>query len=166
MGTTERLLGFWMRSVALCLVLCGVLQAAILIALVFHLRSPHRIDERLIGSWQSDPDRTIAALRDHRSVDDNQEAALRKLFGKLRVTYTSTTYTTELDDVTESHQYEVLGVDKHSVVIREVNRKPSPVDTIFDPTEFTVIQFEGPDSYWLYSRIGCLRECFKRIKER
>jgi hypothetical protein len=119
-----------------------------------------KTDERLIGTWQSDADRTIAALRERRPVDAKQEAALRKLFGKLRVTYTSTAFTTELDGVTESGRYEVLGRDKRSVVIREVESKPS----LLEVSEFTVIYFDSPDSYWLYTKIGDVQEYFIRIK--
>lgn len=32
-------------------------------------------------------------------------------------------------------------------------------------SDFTVIQFDGPDSYWLYSQIGGIKEHFKRVQE-
>ena len=121
---------------------------------------PVRPTSALIGTWQSDADRTLAAARQLRPVDEKQEALLRKLFGKLRVTYTGTAYTTELDGVTESGRYEVLGRDRLSVVIREVEPKPSPLEV----TAFTLIHFDGPDSHWLYTKIGGIREYFKRIK--
>jgi hypothetical protein len=96
-------------------------------------------------------------------VNEKEEAALRKLFGKLRVTYTHTTYSTELDGTTKTNSYEVLGKDKHSVVTRELDRKPFPLDGI-ELSEFTVIQFDGPDSYWLCTKIGHIREHFKRVR--
>ena len=89
-------------------------------------RAAHVTDDRLIGIWQSDADRTIAGIRDQRPVDDAQEVALRNLFGKLRITYTPNSYTTELDGSVDTYRYEVLGTDKHSIVIRDIGRKPSP----------------------------------------
>jgi hypothetical protein len=34
---------------------------------------------------------------------------------------------------------------------------------VFQLSEFTVIQFDGPDSYWLYTKGGDMRESFKRV---
>ena len=118
-------------------------------------------DERLIGTWQSDAERTVAVMREQGRLNNKHSAALCKMFGKLRVTYTRTGITSELDGVTEVSRYEVLGRDKLSVVIREVESKPSPLEL----TEFAVIHFEGPDSYWLYTKIGGIQEFFKRVRE-
>jgi hypothetical protein len=156
--TTERLLKRWKCLAALATALAAILLVVLVVTVVV-LRRP-RSDERLLGTWQSDADRTIAALRERGPVDENQEAALRKLFGKLRITYTPTAYTTELDGVTESNPYEVLGRDRLSVVIREVPTKPSPLEL----TEFTVIHFDGPDAYWLYTKVGDIQEYFKRVR--
>lgn len=137
-------------------------------ALVAFLVKPTRVarvtDERLLGTWQSDADRTLAEIRERNPAADIQEVYYRKLFGKLRVTYTPTTYTTELEETTETHKYEVLGKDKHSVVIRDIKDRPSPLDGILELSEFTVIQFDGPDTYWLYSQTGGLVEYFKRVR--
>ena len=59
-----------------------------------------------------------------------------------------------------ANRYEVLGRDKYSVVIREIDPKPSALDL----TEFAVIHFEGPDSYWLYTKVGGIREFFNRVR--
>lgn len=112
----------WIAFVALLVAGCSL--AALAAGLAFSIRLTRVIDERLIGTWQSDADRTIAGIREQRPVDDKQEAGMRKLYGKMRVTYTPSTYTTELDGTTETCKYEVLGKDKHSVSIREVERKP------------------------------------------
>lgn len=136
---------------------------ALVAVLGFPVRTVRATDDRLLGTWQSDADRTIAGIRERKPVDAKQDAALRKLFGKMRVTYTPSAYTTELDGTTESYKYAVLGQDKHSVVVRDVERKPSPLDA-FELSEFTVIQFDGPDSYWLYTQFGGIREYFKRVR--
>jgi hypothetical protein len=157
---TERSLRRWKWIAVVAIASAGILLAALVVTAVSLLRATHQTDERLSGTWQSDADRTLAALREGRPVEEKQEAALRKLFGKLRVTYTGRTCTTELDGVTESSRYEVLGRDKLSVVIREIETKLSPLEV----TEFAVIHFDGPDSYWLYTKIGSIREYFKRVR--
>jgi hypothetical protein len=113
---------------------------------------------------KSDADRTIADIRERRPVDDKQEAALRKLFGKMRVTYTPMAFSTELDGKTEWYGYKVLGKDKRSVVIHEIQTMPPLVDEILEMSEFTVIQFDGTDSYWVHDKVGLGREYFKRIQ--
>jgi hypothetical protein len=153
----------WKRvAVASLLVAAGSLAA--LVAVALSVRTARVTDDRLLGTWQSDADRTVAGIREQRPVDDRQEAALRTLFGKLRVTYTPAAVTTDLDGKAETGRYEVLGKDKHSVVIREVKDGPSPLDGVVELSEFTVIQFDGPDSYWLTTQIGGIREYFRRVR--
>jgi hypothetical protein len=150
-------------AVASLLAAAGSL-ASLIAVFVLPIRINRETDDRLIGAWQSDADRTIAGFRERKPVDDKQEAALRKLFGKLRVTWTPTGCTTELDGTIEAHRYELLGKDKLSVVVREIKEKPSPLDGVVELSEFTVIQFDGPDSYWLTTQIGGIREYFKRVQ--
>lgn len=157
----EQALGRWKWIAGFALATSVALLAALVVAVAILQRPARQTDKRLIGTWQSDADRTIAELRQRRPVDEKQEAALRKLFGKLRITYTETTYTTELNGVTESNRYEVLGRDKHSVVIREINPKPP----ILEVTEFGVIHFDGPDCFWVYTEVGGLCEFFKRVRQ-
>lgn len=140
------------------------LLAALVVALTWPIRIGRVTDDRLLGTWQSDADRTIAGIRELKPVDDEQEISLRKLFGKLRVTYKRTTYMIELDGRTDSKDYEVLGKDRNSVVLREVGRKASPLDDDLKLSEFTVIHLDGADSYWLYTEIGGIQEYFKRVR--
>ena len=81
----------------------------------------------------------------------------------MRITYTSNTLTTELGGWVETSRYEVLGKDQHSVVIRGINQQPSLMDDL-ELSEFTVIHFEGPNSYWLYTQVGGVQEHFKRVQ--
>jgi hypothetical protein len=144
---TERSLRRWKRIAVVAIAAAGILLAALVATAITLWRPARQTDVRLIGSWQSDADRTIAGMRERRPADEKQEAALRRLFGKLRVTYAATAYTAELEGVTEATRYEVLGRDKMSVVIREFETNPLPIEV----TQFSVIHFDGADSYWLYS---------------
>lgn len=149
----------WVATIAL--LTSGVLLAALLrLCAVF---TSVVTDDRLIGTWQSDADRTIAHYRDSgHPVDDKQETKLRTLFGKMQVTYQSATCTSELNGVVETEPYQVLGRDKHSVAIRI---RPSSEMDFLELSSFVVIQFEGPDSYWLVSPGWGNREYFQRIKK-
>jgi hypothetical protein len=149
------------KWIAVAAFLAGVCSLAALVAVVvFPLRILRVTDEQLLGTWQSDADRTIAGIRAGRPVDEKQETAFRKLFGKLRITWTPTTCMTELDGATAVSGYEVLGKDRHSVVIRQGEHKPSPMEGVVEFSEFVVIHFDGPDAYRLDTEIGGIREYF------
>lgn len=152
---TENSLRRWKR---IAVASAGIL---LVVAVVFLLGLAHKTDDRLIGTWQSDANRTIAAMSEQQRVDEKLEA-FRKLFGKLRITYTEAEYTTEWDGITQSGRYEILGQDKLSVVIREIDPESSPFQ--LEMTQFMVIHFDGPDLYWVHTMGGGIREYFKRIK--
>ena len=145
----------------------GIVAGAALLLLAAVLgrgvRSPRLTDERLIGTWQSDADRTMAGRPDQKPGNEAREAKFRKLFGKLRITYTADTFTSDFDGAIEIAPYEVLGKDASSVVIRDLDDKPSPLDEIFTQSKFHVIHFDGPDTYWLDSELGQIREYFRRL---
>ena len=117
-------------------------------------------EPRLMGTWISDKERTLEHFPEH--MTEPQKEKLSSLFGKLRVTYSPTAYTTELDGHTESSPYTVIGLDKHSVVIRD-DSAPNPDLDILEMSTFSKIHFDGPDSYWVITEIGGLTEYFRRV---
>ena len=150
----------WQRVAHAALVVAVVSFTSLAFLLFQSIRST---DERLMGTWQSDADRTVAGILENGKVDEKQVEALRNLFGKMRITYASNTLTTELEGRVETCRYVVLGKDQHSVVIREINQQPSVMDDL-ELSEFIVIHFEGPNSYWLYTQVGGVQEHFKRVQ--
>jgi hypothetical protein len=159
-NNSERLLQRWKQRAYIGLAVSIVLFIALVFAVGNLFFTKPLTDERLIGTWQSDADRTIDALRQRKPLDEKQEAGLRQLFGQLRITYSKQKYTTELNGVSETVPYEVLGRDKQSVVLRDKENTPS----ILDVTEFAIIHFDGPDSYWLVTKVGGIQEYFKRVR--
>ena len=134
-----------------------------LVLLLARIRStPQLNDPRLLGTWVSDRERTLEALGPPTS-DEGQEK-LRNLFGKLKVAYTDTTITTVLDDFVKTMPYTVLGVDDHSVVIRD-DSPPDPDMAVLEMSSFSKIHFDGVDSYWVTTEIGGLTEYFKRVSQ-
>lgn len=160
----ERSLRRWKWIAMVALLITAGLVAFILAVMVVPIRIFRLTDDRLIGTWQSDADRTIAGIQVSELVDAKREAGLRKLFGKMQVKYTATTYTSDFDGSVETNDYQVLGRDKSSVVIRTVKNKPSPLEGIFELSDFAVIHFDTPDSYWLDVEIIEVREYFKRVQ--
>lgn len=145
------------------------LIASVLFAVIALLLIPRRItDERLLGTWQSDSERTIAEIQENRTPSEDQLIKLRNLFGTLRVNYLNNgTFTYQLTSTNpvEKSRYEVLGVDAHSVVIREIESTLSPLKSLeIEQSEITHIHFDGPDSYWIVPELGSSREYFRRIK--
>jgi hypothetical protein len=107
-------------------IVVGVSAASVLvlIALVWmavHFSKSRRGDPRLIGTWQSDADATIMEIRKARPVTEKQEEAIRKLFGKMKITYTDATVTIELNGVVDTQPYQVVSKDGESVIRESLN---------------------------------------------
>lgn len=133
----------------------------LLLLLLTQNGDPERmVEPRLVGTWLSDKERTIEHFPEH--MTESQREVLSSLFGKLRVTYTTTEFTTELDGETETVPYTVLGTDKHSVVIRG-DSPPNPDLDLLELSTFSKIHFDGPDSYWVTTEIGGITEYFRRV---
>jgi hypothetical protein len=115
-------------------------------------------DPRLIGTWQSDADATIAHRKTTHAVTEKNEAAMRKLFGKLKITYTARDLTTDLNGVVETLPYQVVSKDAESVTIREY----SPLEK---KDVVVRIRFVDADTYWIdvSNELFSLSECFRRV---
>ena len=118
-------------------------------------------DSRLLGTWKSDADATIAHRKTTRPVTEQNEAAMRKLFGKMLVTYTAKHYTWELDGTTETLPYQVVNKDAESVTIK-VNVK---IMSNGEPVTLR-IRFPDADTYWVdtVTELMNFSECFRRVK--
>ncbi|HEX4591976.1 MAG TPA: hypothetical protein VH120_18725 [Gemmataceae bacterium] len=132
-----------------------VIAASVWAAVYFVKARPG--DPRLIGTWQSDADATIAEMRKAKVVTEQQEKALRKLFGRMKITYSPTTFTTELDGVLETRPYQVLSRDRESVVLKEWS-------SLTNKEEQYRIRFIDRDTYWVDVEQFKLSECFRRLK--
>jgi hypothetical protein len=142
-------------------VVAGTSAAGILIVLVamvwaaVHFSKSRLGDSRLLGTWQSDADATIAEMRKTRPVTDKQEQAMRKVFGKMKITYTKTTITTDFDGVVESQPYHLVSKAGDSIVIKSWSNLSNQEE------EFR-IRFVGADTYWVDVQQVNVSEFFKR----
>lgn len=153
-----KLLAFASISIAV------ILLIALCVIGYYYWSNTTRVDDRLIGTWQSDGERTIATMKEQRKLNDKQVESLNTLFGKLQITYTNNReIRTSMNDSKDSGRFEIVGMDKNSVVIREYGTKRPDVE-YFNLSEYQVIYFDGPDAYWVYTQIGGVKEYFKRVK--
>jgi hypothetical protein len=122
-------------------------------------REPQRLYEpRLIGTWISDIERTQQHLPEY--MTEPYKKQLLSVLRKTRVTYTPAEYTTVIDGLAEKFPYTVLGLDKHSVVIRD-DSATIPDLEVLKMSTFSRIHFDGPDSYWVTT--DGLTEYFRRV---
>ncbi|HET6425247.1 MAG TPA: hypothetical protein VFG20_16280 [Planctomycetaceae bacterium] len=144
----------------------AVLLAALAITIVALSKSPSSIvDQRLVGTWQSDAERTIAELYKDRPLSDEQHTKLRNLFGKLRVNYTRNhQWTSDLEGFIDSGQYRIVKRDGASLVLRSWSDKPTELEKLgFGSETIYRIEFDGAEGYWLINETYGLRERFRRI---
>jgi hypothetical protein len=114
-------------------------------------------DGRLLGTWQSDGERTVSEWRERRPMTDEQTVALRKMFGHTRITWGRRTYVMEMEGYREEAPYRVIAKDENAAVLRAW----SPLDR---REVFVQVNFEDVGTYWLYAAGGPLREYFRRVE--
>jgi hypothetical protein len=130
--------------------------AVVLGAAVLILAWPQS-DSRLIGTWQSDREKTFAKPEKSPFFDEKKMEGFKKLFGKLKVRYTDNRLTMDQEGVTTTAEYRVVGKDKHSVVI-------STSLDLSGEQELVQIHFVDSDTYWLLDSSGVMKEYFTRVK--
>lgn len=124
------------------------------------LRSPAKIDKRLLGTWKSDRKRTFQGHPWPKSTTAEQNRRFRALFGKLVVRWTPTRCLSEMDDFRGSCRYTVLGSDEQSVA---VYRECTPA---FPSNEnICHIHFDGDEYYYVHIAGTRLIEYFRRVHE-
>jgi len=118
-----------------------------------------RGDARLIGTWQSDADKTIAQMKTTRTITEGPEAVLRKYYGHIKKTFTPTTYTMDANGAAgrnevETVPYTIVHRDGDSITIKyRKNNKDLE----------TKILFDGSDGFWQAGDDTDKGEYYKRI---
>ena len=107
-----------------------------------------RTDARLLGTWRSDRERTVAELSARPDFPDASKAKLASMFGKLELRYTRRYCYSKLDEFERRSPYRVLGSDAESVAI-------------LADGAIHHIHFDG-DSYWMTLGSSNVREFFRR----
>lgn len=143
-----------------------VLVALAMTAVVFAKTQPSLLDARLVGTWQSDAERTLSEIAANRPLTDEQQAKLRELFGKLRVTYMANgRWRSDLEGFVDAGRYQVRNRNASSLVLRswsdELKEEKQwlgiDIETIYQ------IEFDGTNAYRLTNKDDALREYFRRV---
>jgi hypothetical protein len=108
-----------------------------------------RTDTRLLGTWRSDLERTVAELSARPDFPDPSKAKLASLFGKLELRYTRRYCYSRYEEVVSRRRYRVLASDAASVAI-------------LAEAAIHHIHFDG-DSYWMTLGASNVREFFRRV---
>ncbi len=114
-----------------------------------------KTDSRLLGTWQSDRESTLAEWRFPKRITPARRAKFRDIFGHLQVTYTRTRIRGFLREYRFVQRFELLGVDSESVVIRYEDL------LVHGTWPLIHIHFVGRDRYWISQ--GANREWFRRV---
>lgn len=117
-------------------------------------RKQPKWDSRLIGTWKSDRRRTFRNWQPKSGADPKAVLKFKSLFGKMTVRWGREKYHSELGSYRETANYEIVGRDSNSVVIRSW-------DTIYQEYRLVQIHFEE-DCYFIALGAG-LSETFRRI---
>lgn len=140
---------------------------ALVVTVVAFARLPHTpIEPRLIGTWQSDAERTVVEILEQRRLTEKQVAQLCEIYGKLRVTFRENgTFTSNFQGFVETERYQIMKRDGQCVTLRVVpspGKKPELMDLLVNP-DYRV-EFDGPDAYWQTHADDSCREYFLRVR--
>jgi len=115
-------------------------------------KTPRKVDKRLIGTWKSDKERTVARWQYNKPLDNAQREKFESIFGKLVWRITETYYYGIFEDQKFSDTYTVLASDENSVCVSHHNDgKPELNQYFFE---------EG----YMYILSGYNVEFFKRVE--
>lgn len=109
------------------------------------------IDSRLLGTWRSDKERTVALWKYQKELPPEIRERFEKIFGKFTLRFTETHIYTEFEDTNDTVPYSVVARDSSSVVIAWHEEKEHSLQHI---------HFEG-ESYYVLS--GYNVEFYKRV---
>lgn len=115
-------------------------------------------DDRLIGTWISDRDRTLCVMEKRRNLTERQRNWFEQNLGKLKINYTKDDVTIWYNGERDTENLKIAAKDRDSVVL--IGRDPFD-----DKDKLFLIHFEDNDNYWVYSDLGDYVEYFKRIND-
>src|SRR5262245_28485382 len=115
-------------------------------------------DKRLIGSWRSDRERTIADWRFKPDTPEDKQEIVINMFGKLELTYSRYRCVSLLNEHRSVAWYRVLAKDSESVMIISLRRFEIKgwLRTLYH------IHFDG-DWYWITLGRSNNREFFRKV---
>jgi hypothetical protein len=92
-------------------------------------------NERLIGTWKSNKEATLAYLRIHTIMTDRQLDAAAQMLGKMSLTFDQTNLTATMGTWKAVSRYKVISETKNSVTIE--TKDPGTGQMVSSVLEFT-----------------------------
>jgi hypothetical protein len=102
-------------------------------------------DERLVGSWFSDPDLTIDELRQKERMSEQKELEYRRKRAQTILTFSATDLTIQIHTGATTQPFSVVRTDKDSIVLKtwfKALNKDEEVKLTFIAPE--VLKFDAP----------------------
>lgn len=78
-------------------------------------------DERLIGTWISDKDRTIEWLKENRRYSDERLERISKIYEKLKLTISEKKVVSEYDGNVEEQPSEIIAIEGDTIAVRAID---------------------------------------------
>ncbi len=97
-------------------------------------------NEKLIGTWKSNKDATVAYLKTHTQLSPKQLEVLGKVLGKMTITFDKNTLTEKSGDWQFSTPYKIISETANSITIESNDPQTKK------PTK-SVFEFDG-NSFW------------------
>lgn len=126
-------------------------SAVLLTSRAFGAAGRRLVDNRLLGTWRSDKERTIALWKYQKEIAPETRERFEKIFGKFTLRFTETHIYTAFEDTKDAVPYSVVARDSSSVVIAWHEERERSLQHI---------HFEG-ESYYVLS--GYNVEFYKRV---
>lgn len=106
-------------------------------------------DARLLGTWKSNRDLTVEAIRPHLKLPPEKQEIIFNIFGHLQMTYTKDKIEGRLalpdkEPWTFSSTYQILAKTEDTATLREKR-----VEEGVEKTTEVVLHFVSPDRYWI-----------------
>lgn len=111
-----------------------------------------KTDQRLLGTWRSDKERTTKLWHYKNELDAEKKQKFESIFGKLTRRYTATRLHTEFDGDKTSGKYWIVASDARSVVLAYENEPDNKLEQVFFEEE------------WIYILAGYNVEFFRRVE--
>lgn len=126
-------------------------SAALLTGGAFGATEKRHVDRRLLGTWRSDKERTLALWKHQKKLAPETRERFDNIFGKFTLRFTETHIFTEFEGTKDTVPYSVVASDSSSVLIVWHEEKERSLQHI---------HFEG-ESYYVLS--GYNVEFYKRV---
>jgi hypothetical protein len=122
--------------------------AALLTGGAFSASGKRLVDRRLLGTWRSDKERTLALWKYQKELSPEVRERFERIFGKFTLRFTETHIYTVFEDTRDTVPYTVVARDANSVVIAWHEDKERSLQHIhFDADGYFVLSGHNVEFY-------------------